>query len=71
MAKKMKLFLQTQMMIITQWILQLKWHMEKGKKSSHSKNGFETSKCNRVICKVRQTQHHNPEFGHTQGEIQK
>ncbi len=25
----------------------------------------------RVICKVRQTQHHNPEFGHTQGEILK
>ncbi len=26
---------------------------------------------NRVICKVRKTQHQNPEFGHTQGEIQK
>jgi hypothetical protein len=26
---------------------------------------------NRVICKVRETQHQNPEFGHTQGEIQK
>jgi hypothetical protein len=25
---------------------------------------------NRVIHKVRKTQHHNPEFGHTQGEIQ-
>jgi hypothetical protein len=25
----------------------------------------------RVICKVRKTQHQNPEFGHTQGEIQK
>jgi hypothetical protein len=24
-----------------------------------------------LICKVRKTQHHNPEFGHTQGEIQK
>jgi hypothetical protein len=24
---------------------------------------------NRVICKVRKTQHQNPEFGHTQGEI--
>ncbi len=23
----------------------------------------------RVICKVRKTQHQNPEFGHTQGEI--
>jgi hypothetical protein len=23
----------------------------------------------RVICKVRQTQHQNPEFSHTQGEI--
>jgi hypothetical protein len=27
---------------------------------------------NRVICKVRKTQHQkNPEFGHTQGEIRK
>jgi hypothetical protein len=26
---------------------------------------------NRVICKVRKTQHQNPEFGHTQGEIQR
>jgi hypothetical protein len=26
---------------------------------------------NRVILKVRKTQHQNPEFGHTQGEIQK
>jgi len=26
---------------------------------------------NRVICKGRKTQHQNPEFGHTQGEIQK
>jgi hypothetical protein len=26
---------------------------------------------NRVICKARQTQHPNPEFGHTQGEIKK
>jgi len=26
---------------------------------------------NRVIPKVRKTQHQNPEFGHTQGEIQK
>ncbi len=26
---------------------------------------------NRVIRKVRKTQHQNPEFGHTQGEIQK
>jgi hypothetical protein len=26
---------------------------------------------NRVIHKVRKTQHQNPEFGHTQGEIQK
>jgi len=26
---------------------------------------------NRVICKVRQTQHPNPEFGHTQDEIKK
>jgi hypothetical protein len=25
----------------------------------------------RVICKVRKTQHQNPEFGHTQGEIKK
>jgi hypothetical protein len=25
----------------------------------------------RVIRKVRKTQHQNPEFGHTQGEIQK
>jgi hypothetical protein len=25
----------------------------------------------RVICKVRQTQHQNPEFSHTQGEIKK
>jgi hypothetical protein len=25
----------------------------------------------RVIHKVRKTQHQNPEFGHTQGEIQK
>jgi hypothetical protein len=25
----------------------------------------------RVICKVRKTQHQNPEFGHTKGEIQK
>jgi hypothetical protein len=29
----------------------------------------EGSRCNRVICKVRKTQHQNPEFGHTQGEI--
>jgi hypothetical protein len=28
-------------------------------------------KHNRVIRKVRQTQHQNPEFRHTQGEIQK
>jgi hypothetical protein len=42
-GQKKKLFLQTQMMI-TQWILQLKWHMGKRKKSSHSKNGFE------IIC---------------------
>jgi hypothetical protein len=26
---------------------------------------------NRVIGKVRTRQHHNPEFGHTQGEIRK
>jgi hypothetical protein len=27
---------------------------------------------NKVICKVRKTQHQNPEFGHTEGgEIQK
>jgi hypothetical protein len=26
---------------------------------------------NRVICKIRQTQHQNPEFGHTQGDIKK
>jgi hypothetical protein len=26
---------------------------------------------NKAICEVRQTQHQNPEFGHTQGEIQK
>jgi hypothetical protein len=26
---------------------------------------------NRVIRKVRKTQHQNPEFGHTQGEIKK
>jgi hypothetical protein len=26
---------------------------------------------NRVIHKVRKTQHQNPEFGHTQGELQK
>jgi hypothetical protein len=26
---------------------------------------------NRVIHKVRKTQHQNPEFGHTQGEIKK
>jgi hypothetical protein len=26
---------------------------------------------NRVIRKVRKTQYQNPEFGHTQGEIQK
>jgi hypothetical protein len=30
-----------------------------------------TDKTNRVICKVRKTRHQNPEFGHTQGEIQK
>jgi len=24
-----------------------------------------------VVCKVMKTQHQNPEFGHTQGEIQK
>jgi hypothetical protein len=24
-----------------------------------------------AICKVMKTQHQNPEFGHTQGEIQK
>jgi hypothetical protein len=28
-------------------------------------------KYNRVIRKVRKTQHQNPEFGHTQSEIQK
>jgi hypothetical protein len=27
-------------------------------------------KRNRVISKVRKTQHQNPEFGHTRGEIQ-
>jgi hypothetical protein len=26
--------------------------------------------CNKVISKVRKTQHQNPEFGHTPGEIQ-
>jgi hypothetical protein len=26
---------------------------------------------NRVICKVRKSQHQNPEFGHTEGEIKK
>ncbi len=26
--------------------------------------------CNKVISKVRKTQHQNPEFGHTLGEIQ-
>jgi len=26
-------------------------------------------RCNRVIRKVRKTQHRNPQFGHTQGEI--
>jgi hypothetical protein len=26
---------------------------------------------NRLIRKVRETQHQNPEFGHTQGEIKK
>ncbi len=28
-------------------------------------------KYNTVICKVRKTQHQNPEFGHIQGEIKK
>jgi hypothetical protein len=48
---------------------------------SHIGNAYKESKpqlkhgqqfgCNRVVCKVRKTQHHNPEFGHTQGEILK
>jgi len=32
---------------------------------------FKASKYNRVIRKVRKTQHQNPEFGHTKSEIQK
>jgi hypothetical protein len=36
-----------------------------------SKQLVENWQLNRVIRKVRKTQHHNPEFGHTQREIQK
>jgi hypothetical protein len=32
---------------------------------------FELVVINRAIQKVRKTQHQNPEFGHTQGEIKK
>jgi len=34
-------------------------------------NRTENTYLNRVIRKVRKTQHQNPEFGHTQSEIKK
>jgi hypothetical protein len=42
---------------------------ESHQKHLEGEEGEEDTRHNRVIGKARKTQHLNPEFGHTQGEI--
>jgi hypothetical protein len=53
------------------YINQFQWNIITGSFLHHTKLTNKLFGDIRVICKVRKTQHQNPEFGHTQGEIKK